>query len=285
MSVRFLNRTVKHPFGFLVLCFVAIALAFFAFWHLLPEYDPPAFFAFADHSVFVGVPHAGDVLSNLAFLFAGFFGLWILAKKPSDIPSAKLTEKSTDKLIYKPPLAPQIKHLGKLLAWASILTCFGSAYFHWDPTPERLFWDRLPMTLGFSSIAALLVSDRIELNLGKQLAMLLMPAGFLTVIGLKFGWINLRPYLVLQFGTLALIAIIAIFKKPGVLSNPSTLGALALYLLARKFESLDILVFNRLGVVSGHTLKHIAAALSIATIFSGIASGYRRGLTNQTSKN
>lgn len=249
-------QAAKNPLVFLGFCLGLIALAFFFFWHHLPEYDSPTFFAFADHSVWLGIPHAGDVLSNLGFLFAGFYGLRAIALRKS--------------------LAPQLRQLSTVLACASILTCFGSAYFHWDPTPERLFWDRLPMTLGFSSIAALIVSDRIELDLGKHLAMILIPTGFLTVIGLKYGWINLRPYLVLQFGTLAVIAIIAVFKKPGILSNATTFAALGLYLLARKFESLDIVIFDKLQLVSGHTLKHAAAALSIATLFSGLDSGAGR---------
>ena len=32
-----------------------------------------------------------------------------------------------------------------------LLTAVGSSYYHLAPDNERLFWDRLPMTIAFSS--------------------------------------------------------------------------------------------------------------------------------------
>ena len=44
-------------------------------------------------------------------------------------------------------------------------------------------------------------------------------------------------------------------------------GALGWYALAKIFEQLDAQVFAVGGVVSGHTLKHLAAAVAMYWIF------------------
>lgn len=36
---------------------------------------------FADTRVLMGIPHAGDVLTNLAFVIVGAWGLWSLAQQ------------------------------------------------------------------------------------------------------------------------------------------------------------------------------------------------------------
>lgn len=57
---------------------VGIVLAAGA-WMLLPEIrQPQAYHSFADQRVFMGVPHAADVLSNLAFVAVAVRELWRL---------------------------------------------------------------------------------------------------------------------------------------------------------------------------------------------------------------
>src|SRR6202021_2968343 len=41
------------------------------------------------------------------------------------------------------------------------LTTFGSGYYHADPNNARLVCDRLPMTIGFMSLLAAMVDERI----------------------------------------------------------------------------------------------------------------------------
>jgi hypothetical protein len=38
----------------------------------------------------------------------------------------------------------------------------GSSYFHLQPDTDRLFWDRLPMTLAFMGITTAIIRDRID---------------------------------------------------------------------------------------------------------------------------
>ena len=46
-----------------------------------PLPQPLSYHDFADTRVFMGIPHAGDVLSNLAFVIVGVGGLWSLAQQ------------------------------------------------------------------------------------------------------------------------------------------------------------------------------------------------------------
>jgi hypothetical protein len=47
-------------------------------------------------------------------------------------------------------------------------------------------------------------------------------------------------------------------------------GLLGMYVLAKVFESLDEPVFQFLRVISGHTLKHVAAALGVLIFGMGL---------------
>ena len=46
------------------------------------------------------------------------------------------------------------------------LTGLGSAYYHWAPDTPRLFWDRLPMTVGFMALLAAIVAERVSVTAG-----------------------------------------------------------------------------------------------------------------------
>src|ERR1051326_213995 len=39
-------------------------------------------------------------------------------------------------------------------------TAFGSAYYHLQPNDQTLFWDRLPMAVGFMALVALVIGER-----------------------------------------------------------------------------------------------------------------------------
>src|SRR5204863_7616734 len=54
-----------------------------------------------------------------------------------------------------------------------LLPGIGSSYYHWDPNDGTLFWDRLPMTLSFAALLALVVEERVNARAG---AILLWPA-------------------------------------------------------------------------------------------------------------
>jgi hypothetical protein len=97
-------------------------------------------YKFADSRGVGVLPNAIDVLSNLAFLIAGAFGLRLASRAP----------------------LPQQASL-HLFAMGLVLTALGSAYYHWAPTDKTLLWDRLPMTLAFAG--AIGAKDKAKANL------------------------------------------------------------------------------------------------------------------------
>jgi hypothetical protein len=96
---------------------------------------------FADQRTILGIPNFWNVVSNFAFLAVGAAGL------------RKFRDNSATVVFF----------LGVFL------TGIGSYYYHWAPNDDTLFWDRLPMTLGFSAILALAVEERLSAKIGANL--------------------------------------------------------------------------------------------------------------------
>lgn len=243
----------KHVFMGLTLFVVFLSALV---WQFLPAQDPPAYFDFADQRIWFGIPNAQDVVSNLGFLFVGLYAIW-------QIRLHRLGAQ----------LSVEHRRLILTLAIGSVLTFWGSSYFHWEPNTSRLFWDRLPLSIVFSSLIALLVVDRVDPQWGIKTAWILIPAGVFTVIGWSTEVISLRPYIILQFGGILLaVAIVASLRK-GRLSNQKISLGLGAYGLAKLFELWDRPIFELstqftgFHLISGHSLKHYFAAVALWAIF------------------
>jgi hypothetical protein len=72
----------------------------------------------------------------------------------------------------------------------------------------------------------------------------------------------LRPYALTQFGSLIVVVLLITLFPPRYTRTFDFGIALALYVLAKILETTDGPIFTVGGIVSGHTLKHLAAALS-----------------------
>jgi hypothetical protein len=224
-------------------------------WSRLPTFDPPAYFEFADRRAWFGIQNSMDVLSNLAFLWVGIYW-W---KKVSAFPrSRKDYGLAVHFSIYR------------FVAVVSVLTGVGSMWFHWNPNIETLFWDRLPMTLGFSGMIGLIVSDRFSIRAGRRLVLVLVFLAVTHLVLWNAGLSDLRPYIVLQYGGILLaIALAAIRWRGGLLANSMIFMAIALYAVAKFFEVKDLAIFEATGtLVSGHTIKHLLAAAAIDRLFA-----------------
>lgn len=221
---------------------IPILVLFLAIWGKLPLNDRPEYYAFIDGRGWAGIPNAWNVLSNLPFLYVG----WLILK------------------VYRPEGDPAYRNPGLLLALGMGLTVFGSSYFHADPNPETLFWDRLPMVVAFSGVFLLLVTDRFSRELSLRIFWPLLAVSIASVVYWKYGD-NLRPYISLQFGLLIFTFAIAIFTRGNRIRNSAVFGMAGLYLAAKVLESNDARIFAVLGEsASGHSLKHLLAALAVA---------------------
>lgn len=217
---------------------------------LKPIAQDPKYHGFIDRQLLWGIPNFLNVMSNVVFLW---IGLWGFKKIFSNHASAK-----------RPATL-----LGYFLG--VLLTCFGSSYYHYDPTNETLFWDRLPMTLAFMSLLGFLLQYRVFLNWGKWLYAPLLFFGAFSVLYWRYteaqGHGDLRFYGLVQFGALLLTPVILwrFPKSPRNLQGP-VLGFL-FYALAKVLETFDASIQSLTHLCGGHPLKHLAAGL--ATYFIG----------------
>ena len=119
------------------------------------------------------------------------------------------------------------------------------------------------MTIAFMSLFSIIVSEFIDYKKGLKILIPSLLIGLLSVIyWLVFN--DLRIYVLVQFYPIIAIPIILIFFKS---TYNLTVGYWILsagYLLAKLFEHYDYETQTILRVFSGHTLKHILAALGIA---------------------
>jgi len=218
--------------------------------------QPPEYIVFVDQRSLLGVPNAFDVLSNLAFAVVGLIGL-----------AVTFTRRSTT-------FAHPWDRWPYAVLFAGVtLSSLGSSYFHLAPDNARLVWDRLPMTVGFVALLVALLAERVHRGLARATLVPLLLAGAASV----FYWYwselqgagDLRPYLVVQFGSLALVALILVLypaRGAGFI-----VAGLAAYAAAKGLELADREIFVALAqTVSGHTLKHLVAAGAVACLAAGL---------------
>ena len=196
---------------------------------------------FVDARVLWGIPNAMDVLSNAPISLAGVFGL--LALRGRALPGATQS-------------ALRIFFVGLLITGVS------SAQYHWAPDAEGLVWDRLGMAITFAGALALTVAERVGQAPAQRTLVVALAAAMLSA-ALPFTHSNVLPWAVVQFGGVAFVASAAMLR-PAANAIGIRLGVLmAWYVLAKALESGDETVFHVTGeVVSGHSLKHLAAAFA-----------------------
>jgi ceramidase len=221
-----------------VLAFFGLMAASLGGLLLLPPIaQDPSYHEFADQRTILGVPNFWNVVSNLPFLVVGAAGL----RRYRDDP------------------ATFVFFLGVFL------TGIGSSYYHWDPNDETLFWDRLPMTLAFAAILALAVKERVNPRIG---AALLWPALAVGLVSLLYWrWTDdLRLYFWVQFFPGAAVVLLFVLCPAKYSGAGYWIAAGALYALAKVFEFTDGAIYSAGNLVSGHTLKHLAAAAACGAI-------------------
>jgi hypothetical protein len=210
---------------------------------LPPFAQPQGYHDFADKRGWLGIPNYGDVASNVMFLAAGLAGLFAMRK-----PVIQAMESG-------PRYAYALMFIGL------IFTAFGSGYYHWAPSDERLVWDRLPMTVVFMPLLAATYAERLRWRSDLPLTLLTL-LGIGSVVYWKLSG-NLLPYLIAQGGAILLILLaLALLPTPWT-ERRLLFPALLSYAVAFICEKLDWQIFRwTAGMISGHTIKHLAAAFA-----------------------
>lgn len=193
---------------------------------------------FSDTLTIGGIPNFWNVISNFPFLIVGLFGI--------------LRLKKMDRVNFQ-----------FLTFFIGVsLVAIGSGYYHFNPNSSTLVWDRLPMTIAFTALMSIVISEFIDCKKGK---LLLLPLLLLGIISIVY-WVKLDDLLlyalVQLYPILAIPVILVLFKSEKNSTNGFWL-LLITYIIVKLFESYDIEIHKILKLLSGHSLKHISASVGI----------------------
>lgn len=227
----------KENIGYLILILLALA-AIIGMCLQATIVQNEAYHNFSDQNTFLQIPNFWNVVSNLPFLIVGVLGLFKLGT---------FTEGKVQYAVFFLGIA---------------LVSIGSGYYHWRPNSDSLVWDRLPMTIAFMALFSIIISEFINHKTGTLILIPALLAGALSVL----YWViykDLRPYALVQFYPLLAIPMILLFFKPSYNLVGGYWLLLLAYIIAKFLEEYDHPIHHALGFISGHSLKHVAAALGI----------------------
>jgi hypothetical protein len=216
----------------------------------LPAFaQPQAYHAFADQRPWLSVPNALNVLSNLPFALVGALGLALVVRgrgaRGSQAPYA-------------------------LLFAGALLTAFGSAWYHAEPSDQTLVWDRLPIAAAFAGLVAGTLADRVPAWSGRLALAFGAVAVASVLVWAATG--NLLPYIVMQAAFFAAALVVTAAAPSHWTHARGVYVAAAIYVLAVVCEHYDRLIATWLdGALSGHTLKHLLAATALAAVLAMLA--------------
>ena len=218
-----------------------------ALFFVKPIPQDPGYHKFIDDRTMLSVPNFWNVMSNLPFLIVGILGLMQL---------------KSFKTIAEMDLAYW------LLFFGLALVAFGSGYYHWLPSNETLVWDRLPVTVAFMSLFAIIIAEFVNARRASVLLFPLIIIGMLSVFYWQYsesqGAGDLRFYALVQFLPILLIPVMMICFQSKFDKVSGYWFLLLFYVAAKLLESFDVPIFELTGgTISGHSLKHIVAAIGM----------------------
>jgi hypothetical protein len=205
---------------------------------------------FVDARILMGIPNALDVLSNLPFIGFGLWGFWSLHRAPIVHNAAR--------------------QAAKLFFTGLLLTCLSSSFYHWAPDAWGLAVDRAGMVVAFAGVLGLASAERISLRAAPWVWGSVLIAGLLAIL-LGFAADVMAPWAVVQFGGMGVVLWAA--------AQPAQRGSIgirwgvliAIYVVAKLLELGDEAVFHAThGIVSGHSLKHIAASMAALPVIMAL---------------
>lgn len=216
---------------------------------------------FVDARVLWGIPNAMDVLSNLPFVGMGLWGFYALHRAPLVVTATRQ--------------AATVFFTGLLL------TCLSSSFYHWAPDVWGLALDRAGMAVAFAGVLGLACAERVSLRAAPWVWGSVLAAGVLAIM-LNFAAGVIAPWAVVQFGGMGVVLWAAAQRvQRGALE--ASLGIrwtvlIAIYAVAKLLELGDEAVFHATQeLVSGHSLKHIAASLAALPVIHALRHNAKHG--------
>lgn len=229
----------------------------------IPQWDH--YHAFADRRSLLGIPNAADVLSNLAFAGVGLWALSRLRGRREPAPA---------------------RAAWRIFALALVATAAGSGLYHWSPDNAALVLDRLPIAWACAALLCAFLAERVDIRWARPAV--LAAALLVATASVGFWWWSelrgagdLRAYLFVQLLPMLLVPAGLLWRQRRPVEGATPAAAwwvvLAGYGLAKLLELGDGAVFASLGLVSGHTLKHLLAAAAAGWLLrAALSSGSPR---------
>lgn len=179
----------------------------------------------------------------MKFLGLGLYGLWLAARQQLEF------------------FSPALKFAAWVFFDGMVATAAGSTYYPLAPNDPGLALDRRGMVIAFAGILGMAAAPRISERAGYAMTLAALVLGPASV----FWWTassSLTAYACMQFGGIALAC--AMMAAPARGRGPNWTLLLATYALAKVCEGGDAIIFAMTAEqVSGHTLKHLLAALPV----------------------
>lgn len=199
---------------------------------------------FADSLKIGPIPNFWNVVSNFPFCATGAVGVIFITQSKSNL---------------------LLKWNWLLLFIGVFLTGIGSSWYHLDPTNESLVWDRLPMVIIFMPFFSICMHHYFGKFWLKSGLFVLLPAGILSVLYWAYsesiGFGDLRPYAIIQFLPMLILVVLLFSKKADTAFRKLLMLIMLSYLAAKFCEHFDHSIDDILGF-SGHSLKHLFAAIA-----------------------
>lgn len=240
----------RNKYGLFIISCLAVGIAFI--WLFLERFEQDVgYHRFIDSNEYFGIPNALNVLTNIPFLVVGWLGIQFF------YPANQTEHYTFDK-----------NKLPYLMLFIGVfLVGLGSSYYHLFPNNQTLVWDRIPMTIGFMSLFAIVMSEFVSEKIGKFSFIPLLMMGVGSVLYWWYtesvGQGDLRFYAAVQLLPIVTIPILLLFFTSQKVAVSGYWLVLFAYLLAKIAEIYDAQIFELLGFISGHSLKHLIAALGL----------------------
>ena len=123
------------------------------------------------------------------------------------------------------------------------------------------------MTVAFMAFFSVILAEHVNAKLGKRLLWPLVLFGLFSIIYWQYtesiGAGDLRLYGLVQFLPLLLVPVIFVVYPKKFTHSHLLWWFLGMYVVAKLLEYFDEPIFTGLVVISGHSLKHLAAALGL----------------------
>jgi len=227
---------------------------------LAPVAQNTSYHAFADRTPFLGITNFLNVFTNLPFIVVGILGL---------------------RLLYRTAVKRPIAVIYRVLFTGILLIGFGSSYYHLAPNNGSLVWDRIPMTIVFMAFLTAVIAECTSLQTGRLLLFPLVILGIGSVLWWNYteqiGRGDMRLYGFVQFYPVIVIPVILILFPSPVNAKAwrSLMWVVIWYVFAKLFEHFDKEIYASIRFISGHSLKHIAAAIATWYMVHAFAKKYR----------